>query len=131
MNRPILACITPQAHCISIIEAAKLIAQELDTRLCVVTVLPVKESATLRAQKLKTLKSISKMCDVDITIRFSDNAYISIATQAYECNPMHVFMGEDNGFLNKFLSVYNQSPVSVVSQSMVFTVPSTDEIKGA
>lgn len=128
MKRHILACITPQLHCKNIISAAQLMAQGLGATLCVVTVLPIKEKAKARAEKLKTLKSISDECKVDIMIRYSDNPEVSIAAQAKQIKPLHVFMGEDNGFLTKFLSHYNQAPVSIVSKQVIFTVP---QIKGA
>lgn len=131
MNKPILALITAQPHCVNIIEAAKLMAQGLNRKLCVVTVLPRRELAADRAEKLKTLKAISEISDVDIIIRYSDNPPASAATQAFESEPLHIFMGEDNGFLSEFLSFYNGAPVSVVSKKIIFTVPSGPKIKGA
>jgi K+-sensing histidine kinase KdpD len=131
MKRPILACITAQPHCENIVSAAKKLALELSTDLYIVTVLPVKETAQERAQKLKCLKNISKKLDVDIIIRYSDNPASSVAAQARMCQPMHIFIGEDNGFLNKLFSKYNKAPISIVSKSIVFTVPMAEETKGA
>lgn len=126
--RPILACITPQPHCANIITAAKTMAERLNCKLFVLTALPLKEQAESRAENLKILKSISDSCDVDIIIRYSDKPEIGLSLQAKELKPLHIFIGEDNGFLNKFLAHYNEAPVSVVSKNVVFTVPQT---KGA
>ncbi len=126
--RPILACITPQPHCANIISAAKMMAERLGCRLYVLTALPLKQSAHDRAESLKILKSISDSCDVDVIIRYSDKPEIGLSLQARELNPRHIFIGEDSGFLNKFLAHYKEAPISIVSKNVVFTVP---KIKGA
>ena len=131
MKRPILACITAQPHCERIVNTAKKLALSLSTDLYVVTVLPIKETAQERAMKLKCLKEISENMDVDIIIRYSDNPVTSVAAQAKLCQPLHIFIGEDNGFLNTLFLEYNKAPISVVSKNIVFTIPAPEEIKGA
>ena len=122
-NRPILACITAQHHCIGIVTAAKNMAQQLETELVVVTAQPLKTDAENRAKSVKCLKEISDECDVDIVVRYSDNPAASIAAQAVETEPMHIFIGEDNGFLHKFRSLYGFAPISVVANRVVCTIP--------
>ena len=123
MNKPILACITAQEHCAKIIGAAKIMAERLNTELIVATVLPIKATAQERAQNFKCLKQLSLDCGVDIVVRYSDTPAESLAKQAKECSPLHIFMGENNGFINRFVSLYSVTPISVVSRTMVFTLP--------
>ncbi len=122
-NKPILACITAQQHCTGIIKAAKHMAQQLETELVVVTVQPLKMDAENRAKSVKLLKEISDECGVDIVIRYSDNPSASIAAQAVETEPIHIFIGEDNGFLNKLRSLYGFAPISIVANRVICTIP--------
>ena len=124
MDRPILACITAQPSCENVINTAKLMAERLETELIVVTAQPLKADAEERSQAVKELKRLSEICDVDIVVRYGDNTAQSIAAHAAKCNPLHIFIGEDNGFLSKFLSLYREAPVSTVQKEIVFTVPS-------
>ncbi len=123
MNKPILACITAQPHCAKIIGDAKMMAERLQTELIVATVQPIKATAEERANSFKALKQLSLECGVDIVIRYSNTPAESLAKQARECEPIHIFMGENNGFINRFISLYSEAPISVVSQNMVFTLP--------
>ncbi len=122
-DRPVLACITAQPHCTGIVNAAKRLAEQLECELVVVTVQPQKADAESRAESVKCLKKISNECDVDIIIRYSDNPAASIATQAAECDPVHIFMGEDNGFLCEFSKLYGVAPISIVADNVLFTIP--------
>lgn len=123
MDRPILACITAQPSCEGVINAAKLMAEQLETELIVVTAQPLHTTAAERSKTVKTLKKFSDICGVDIIVRYGDSAAQSIAAEAASREPIHIFIGEDNGFLSEFLSLYSASPVSTVSKEIVFTVP--------
>ena len=127
MNRPILAIITVKTDCISVINTAKFIAEKQNRKLCVLAVLPRKEEASVRSETLKFLKAISQTLDVDIVIRYSNNLAISAAAHAKQCNPVHIFLENDNMFLENFMAIYNSAPISVVSNSFVIT----RSIKGA
>ena len=127
-DKAIMACITAQPHCTEIVNSALKLSKQLEVPLAVVTVLPIKDSATGRASSLKCLKKISEECNVKITIIYSDNPAVSLAKEAAEGKPLHIFIGEDGGFLNGFRRLYKSSPISMVSGGVLCTVPAEYEI---
>ena len=127
-GKPIMACITAQPHCEEIVNSALKLSKQLEVPLEVVTVLPIKDSATGRATSLKCLKKISEECNVKITIIYSDNPAVSLAKEAAELKPLHIFIGEDSGFLTSFRRLYKSSPISMVSAGVLCTIPAEYEI---
>ena len=85
--------------------------------------LPIKDNAESRALSLKCLKKISEECNVKITIIYGDNAPRCLAKEAVEKNPLHIFIGEDSGFLKEFRRLYHCSPISMVTSGVVCTIP--------
>ncbi len=127
-NKSVLACITPQAHCKEIIHTAKQMANRLSAEILVVTVLPTKETAENRSKGIKVLKQLSEECNVEISLIYSDTPAISIAALAENIKPIHMFMGEDNGFLSNIRNLYGFSPISIVSKGIFCTIPAEYDI---
>ena len=127
-NRPIMAFITAQYHCVSIINAARKMAEEISSELIVLTIQPIKVSAQSRAKSFKCLDSISKECGVDITVCYSDNPILSLKTQALTHLPIHIFTGADNGFVSSFHREYKYAPISVVGEKVIYTIPAEYDV---
>lgn len=127
-KKSIMACITAQPHCVEIVNSALKLSKQLEVPLSVVTALPVKDSAEGRAIALKCLNKISEECGVNITIIYSDNPPLSLANEAIERKPIHIFIGEDSGFLKSFRRIYNASPISIVASGVICTIPAEYEI---
>ncbi len=127
-EKPIMACITAQPHCEKIVKAALKLSKQLNKNVIVLTVLPIKDTAENRAAALKSLKLISDSCGVNITIIYSDNPAMTIAAQASIYKPIHIFTGEDSGFLKSFCKYYKSSPISVVVDGVFCTVPAAYDV---
>lgn len=122
-GKSIMACITAQTHCVEIVNSALKLSKQLEVPLSVLTVLPIKDNAESRALSLKCLKKISEECNVKITIIYGDNPPRCLAKEAAEKNPLHIFIGEDSGFLKEFRRLYHCSPISMVTSGVVCTIP--------
>ena len=122
-TKPIMACITAQPHCTEIVKSALKLGKQLNAPVFVVTALPIKDNANERASALKSLNKISEDCGVKITIIYTNTPVLSLAKEAREKNPVHIFIGEDCGFLKDFRKLYRSSPITMVASGVVCTIP--------
>lgn len=125
LKAPVVACITAQLSCKNIIEAGKELANKLNCGLTVVTIQRREEDAERRARDLKILDTLSKICDSDISIIYSNNPVVSLSSFVNKCNPCHILIGNPNSessFFNDFLAAVS-APVSVVNNKILYTIP--------
>ncbi len=127
----VMACITPQAGCERIIEAAKELAGRMGTKVTVVTIQPKKAAAGKRSKDMKLLCSLAQRTGIEISVRYSDNAVKSVAAAAKEFHAVHIFTGMPAGesdFVGK-LSVYTgDTPISVVAGGVYCTLNLSAEL---
>lgn len=127
----VMACITPQANCERIIEAAKELAGRMGTKVTVVTVQPKQASAKKRARDMKLLCSLAQRTGIEISVRYSNYPAKSVANAAREMNAVHIFTGNPQGetsFVNELAVFAGQIPISVVAGSVYCTLNLAAEI---
>ncbi len=127
MQKYIVACVTAQISCKSIINAATELSKNLNCKLCVVTVQKSKEDAKYRANSLKTLNKLSKITDCNIDIIYSDNPKNALVSYIHKLSPQHIFIGNPNpntSFYKEFIAALPW-PISVVTETTVYTIPPT------
>ena len=128
-RKKIMAFITAQEHCINIVNAAEVFANNLDCELLVVTVQPLKCEAKIRAGAVKCLENIVKQCNIPITVCYSNNPAKSLAAIARKEKPIHIFTGDGGTFLNQFRMLHSAAPISVIlNQKTVCTIPAELDI---
>lgn len=126
MQKYIVACVTAQISCKSIINAATDLSQKLNCKLCVVTVQMAKEDAKIRANSLKILNKLSKITGTSIDVVYSDNPKTALISYIHKLMPQHIFIGNPNpntSFYQEFISALPW-PISVVNETTVYTIPS-------
>lgn len=128
-KNPVVACITAQLSCKNIIEAGRELAEKLNCGLTVVTIQKREEDAERRARDLKILDSLSKLCDCDISIIYSNTPVTSLSSYVNKINPCHILIGNPNSessFFNNFIAAVNSAPVSVVNNKILYTIPAKE-----
>lgn len=130
-NNSVMACITPQANCERIIEAAKELAERMGTKVTVVTVQPKQAAPLKRSKDMKLLCSLAQRTGIEISVRYSDNPPKSVAAAARELNAVHIFTGTPAGetdFIGKLSAYVGDLPVSAVGGGVYCTVSLSAEI---
>ncbi len=123
---PVLVCVTAQLRCEKLIRAAEDLAAKLNRELTVVTIQPKNAEPQQRARDLKCLNTLSKLCDCDIDIIYSDHVTTSLAAYINRCEPCHILIGNPDtkgAFFNEFMSNHYCAPVSVVDEKIIYTLP--------
>lgn len=129
MQKSIVACVTAQISCKTIIFSALELAKKLDATLYVVTSQTKKEIAVKRAGSLKILNKLSKITEQSIDIIYSDSPQTALASYINRIEPCHVFIGNPDPnapFYKEFLANVKNSPISVVGENIIYTIPSNN-----
>ena len=124
-SKLIIACITAQDSCLSIIESAIDMADNIGAELEVVTAQPKNMEADSRAEDMKCLDRLSKKTGHEITVIYSDNPLISLVNYTKKKKPIHIFTGqqdEKSDFVIR-LSVLTGAPITMSANGLVCTVP--------
>ena len=120
-NKPsVLACVTGQYDCDRIIKTAKLIADDCDCQLRVLSVLkPMTDYSGVSGQ-IEYLYLVSKKAGADMTILFDKNPAESTANFASENNVQRIVTGMHDGRHDSFIISFNklspETPISMISK---------------
>ena len=126
MHSPILVCITAQLSSVNLIEAAKDLSNKYKRKFCVVTILRKTSDAKTRAKNLKILNKISKQCNCNIDIIYSDTVSLSLANYVNKLNPYHIIVGSPDStttLFNDFVSNVYDVPISVCTEKIIYSLP--------
>ena len=126
MKSPILACITAQYSSVNIIKSTQDLAKKYKREIVVVTILNKTAQAKNRAKDLKVLNKISKECNCDIDIIYSDNIALSLANYVNKLNPYHIVVGSPDGkstLFSDFISNIYNVPVSICTEKILYSLP--------
>ncbi len=125
-NNPVLVCVTAQLRCENLIKVAADLAQKMNRALKVVTIQAKNAQPQQRARDLKCLNTLSRLCNCNIDIIYSDNITIGLASYINRCEPCHILIGnpDKNGkFFTEFTANNFGVPVSVVGDKILYTLP--------
>ena len=104
----IIACVTSQTDCDRIIKAAKIIADEEDCELRVLSILrPTTEYVSV-SDTIEYLYSVSKSAGADMTVLFNGNAPKATADFVKENNISRIVTGMHDGGSKSFLVKFNE-----------------------
>ena len=104
----ILACVTSQTDCDRIIEEAKIIADEEDCNLRVLSILKPTTEYISVSDTIEYLYSVSKSAGADMTVLFNGNAPKATAEFVKENNISRIVTGMHDGGSNSFLVKFNE-----------------------
>ena len=126
MQSPILVCITAQLNSVKLIEAARDLGNKYKREFCVVTILKKTSDAKTRAKDLKILNKISKQCNCDIDIIYSDTVSLSLANYVNKLNPYHIIVGNPDNtttLFKDFVANVFDVPISVCTEKIIYSLP--------
>ncbi len=120
----VMCCITAQESCLSILEKAKEMADNIPLPIKAITVQPIKKDAESRSRDMICLDSLMKKSGVEIDIVYSDNPLLALVEYSQKVLPIHIYTGKqaENGSFVMTLANYCKIPVSMVYGGSVFTV---------
>ena len=126
MNSPILVCITAQLNSVNLINSAKELSKKYKRDFAVVTILKKTADAKSRAKDLKILNKISKECNCDIDIIYSDTVSKSLANYVNKLKPYHIIVGSPDSsttLFKDFVSNIYDVPISVCTDKIMYSLP--------
>lgn len=117
-QKPVLVCVTAQKRCDRLIKAGRMLADELDVPLELLSVQPVDAAPDERAAALECLYALSKNAGADIMTYYSDDPVLTVAAHAKNCHARHIITGtpspSDANFITPLHALVPDIPLTMV-----------------